>query len=178
MGCKVIWTQLLDKICTPLLEASITTAILECRHCKNFGTMHMHALLALITWWKPFELLINNYLSLPPGKSGFSKLRLFKDMQTQKLWGFKSKSATGWQSQAHNPSIHSTRDLHSRHWKPLQLCRGLGILQKYWYQTSHSCSLCPRLNGQLQGSNGILLNALKQLCAPGLDEDDYKQMAL
>ena len=36
----------------------------------------------------------------------------------------------------------------------------------------------PWLNRLLEGSNGILLNALKQLCAPGLGEDDYKKMAL
>jgi hypothetical protein len=32
------------------------------------------------------------------------------------------------------------------------------------------------LNGLLEGSNGILLNALKRLCAPGLGEDDYDRM--
>ena len=35
----------------------------------------------------------------------------------------------------------------------------------------------PWLNGLLKCSNGILLNALKRLCAPGLGEDDYKSMA-
>jgi hypothetical protein len=36
----------------------------------------------------------------------------------------------------------------------------------------------PWLNGLLEGSNGILLNALKQLCAPGLREDEYEQMTI
>ena len=36
----------------------------------------------------------------------------------------------------------------------------------------------PWLNGLLEGLNRILLNALKRLCAPGLGEDDYKNMAL
>ena len=36
----------------------------------------------------------------------------------------------------------------------------------------------PWLNGLLEGSNGILLNALKRLCTPGLGEDDYENMAL
>jgi hypothetical protein len=36
----------------------------------------------------------------------------------------------------------------------------------------------PWLNGLLEGSNGILLNTLKQLCTPGLGEDDYVNMAL
>ena len=36
----------------------------------------------------------------------------------------------------------------------------------------------PWLNGLLEGSNRIVLNALKHLCVPGLGEDDYKQMAV
>jgi hypothetical protein len=35
----------------------------------------------------------------------------------------------------------------------------------------------PWINGLLEGSNGILLNALKRLCVPGLGEDDYEAMA-
>jgi hypothetical protein len=34
----------------------------------------------------------------------------------------------------------------------------------------------PWLNRLLEGSNGILLNALKRLCYPGLGEDDYAEM--
>lgn len=34
------------------------------------------------------------------------------------------------------------------------------------------------INGLLEGLNGILLNVLKQLCAPGLGEDDYNHMAI
>ena len=36
----------------------------------------------------------------------------------------------------------------------------------------------PWLNGLLEGSNGILLNALKRLCAPNLGEDDYARMTI
>jgi hypothetical protein len=36
----------------------------------------------------------------------------------------------------------------------------------------------PWINGLLEGSNRILLNALKRLCAPGLGEDDYDKMTL
>ena len=34
----------------------------------------------------------------------------------------------------------------------------------------------PWLNGLLEGSNGLLLNVLKRLCAPGLGEDEYEHM--
>ncbi|KIM74692.1 hypothetical protein PILCRDRAFT_14247 [Piloderma croceum F 1598] len=40
------------------------------------------------------------------------------------------------------------------------------------------CNESPWLNGLLEGSNGILLNALKRLCAPGLGEDEYEQMTV
>jgi hypothetical protein len=32
---------------------------------------------------------------MPPGKGGFTKIGLYADVFTQKLWGFKSKSAAG-----------------------------------------------------------------------------------
>jgi hypothetical protein len=52
--------QLLDRIYSPLLDASISTAILECGHCKNFGNTHVHALLTPITHRRPFELLVGD----------------------------------------------------------------------------------------------------------------------
>ena len=95
MGQDLIRTQLLDKKYSPLLDASISTAILECRRCKNFGNMHLHALLALITRRQPFELLVSDYLSMPTGKGGFTKIGLYADVFAWKLWGYKSKLATG-----------------------------------------------------------------------------------
>jgi hypothetical protein len=89
MGWDLIRTQLLDKIYSPLLDTSISTAILECGWCKNFGNMHIHALLAPITQQQPFELLVSDYLSMPTGKGGFTKIGLYADVFTQKLWGFK-----------------------------------------------------------------------------------------
>jgi hypothetical protein len=75
-----IRTQLLNKIYSPLLDASISMAILECGRCKNFGNMHVHALLTPITHRKPFELLVGDYLSLPVGKGGFTKVGLYADV--------------------------------------------------------------------------------------------------
>jgi len=72
-----------------------------------------------------------------------------------------------------------------------------GLSSTNWLQGSHFncnevCDYCetigtklhvvavysPWLNGLLEGSNGILLNALKRLWAPGLGEDDYDQMTI
>ena len=44
-----IRTQLLDQICSPLLDSSIAQALMECARCKNFGETHVHALLAPLT---------------------------------------------------------------------------------------------------------------------------------
>jgi len=87
--------QLLDKIHSPLLDASICKAIMECGRCKNFGPMHVHALLAPMTRRRPFEALASDYLSMPTGKGGFGKIGLYIDVFARKLWGFKSKTAAG-----------------------------------------------------------------------------------
>jgi hypothetical protein len=45
----LIKIQLLDKIYSLLLDASISKAILECGRCKNFGPTYVHALLTPLT---------------------------------------------------------------------------------------------------------------------------------
>jgi hypothetical protein len=173
--------QLLDKIYSPHLDASISTAILECGRCKNFGSMHVHALLAPITRRRPFELLVGDYLSMPPGKGGFTKIGLYADVFAQKLWGFKSKSAAG------KNTVDSLRRIHNAFIAPetimvdggshfncnevREFCDSIGS------KLHVVAAYAPWLNGLLEGYNGILLNALKRLCAPGLGEDDYANMA-
>jgi transposase InsO family protein len=181
MRRDLIKTQLLDKIYSPLLDASITTAILECGRCKNFGSMHIHALLAPITRRQPFELLVGDYLSMPTGKGGFTKIGLYADVFSRKLWGFKSKSAAG------KNTVDSLRKISQTFVAPGTLmvdggshfdcgevrdyCKSIGT------KLHIVAAYAPWLNGLLEGSNGILLNALKRLCAPGLGEDDYDRMA-
>jgi hypothetical protein len=75
-----------------MLDASITLAIQSCGRCKNFGSMHIHALLAPITRCRPFELLVGDYLSMPVGKGGLWKIGLFADVYAQQLFTFKSKA--------------------------------------------------------------------------------------
>ena len=66
---------LLDRIHSPGLNESIMKAIIECARCKNFGGTNLHALLQPITRRHPFELLVGDYLSMPPGKGGVSYRR-------------------------------------------------------------------------------------------------------
>ena len=76
----LIKIQLLDQIHSLLLDASICKVMMECGCCKNFGPMHVHALLTLMTWRHPFEALASNYLTMPTGKGSFRKISLYIDV--------------------------------------------------------------------------------------------------
>jgi hypothetical protein len=91
--CNLIKMALLDKIHTPGLDQSIVKAIADCTRCKNFGGTHLHALLQPITRRHPFELLVGDYLSMPPGKGGFHTIGLYLDTFTQHIWGYNFKTA-------------------------------------------------------------------------------------
>ncbi|TFY73219.1 hypothetical protein EWM64_g10793 [Hericium alpestre] len=83
--------NIMDHIWCPGLDTCIMTAIHECLHCKNFGAHHLHSLLELITCCHPFELLVGNYLSMPPGKGGFKTLRVYLNTFLQHVWVFMYK---------------------------------------------------------------------------------------
>jgi RNase H-like domain found in reverse transcriptase/Reverse transcriptase (RNA-dependent DNA polymerase) len=182
MGRDLIKTQLLSKICSPFLDASITTAIRECGRCKNFGNPHIHALLRPIVRRRPFELLVGDYISMPMGNGGFTKIGLYADVFCRKLWAFKAKSATG------KTTIDSLERICNAFIAPetfmvdggshfdceavRNYCASIGT--KHHVVAAYS----PWINGLIEGSNKILLNTLKRLCAPGLGEDEYDQMAV
>ena len=77
---------LLDKIHSLALDSSIITAIMNCACCKGFGGAHLHASLNLITHQHPFELLVEDYLTLPKGKCGYFQVGLYLDTCTQHVW--------------------------------------------------------------------------------------------
>jgi len=83
---------LMDKVHSPALDSSITTAILQCTCCKGFGSTHLHALLNPIIRWQSFELLVGDYFTLPEGKGGYQQLGLYLDTCTQHVWGYKFKT--------------------------------------------------------------------------------------
>ena len=180
MHCDVIRNQLLNQIISPFLDTSITTAILECGKCKNFGSTHLHSLLAPITRRKPFELLVGDYLSMPTGKGGFTKIGLYVDVFSQKMWAFKSKAARG------KDTVNSLRRITQAFTAPTVFmadggghfdCEEVKTFCEEMNTHLHIiAAYSPWVNGLLEGSNGILLNALKRLCAPNLGEDDYERM--
>jgi hypothetical protein len=120
---------------------------------------------------------VGDYLSMPTGKGGFTKIGLFADVFSQRLWAFKSKSAAG------KNTVDSLRRIVQMFTRPGTFMADggshfdCGEVRDYCNTVGTKLHIVaaysPWLNGLLEGSNGILLNALKRLCAPGLGEDDY-----
>jgi hypothetical protein len=88
-GRDLIKISLLDRICSPQLDKSIMTMIVECRRCKGFGGSHLMALLEPITCQHLWKLMVGDYMSMPLGKDGFHMIGLFMDIYSQKIFGFK-----------------------------------------------------------------------------------------
>ena len=173
--------KLLDRITSPNMDQSITKAILDCGKCKGFGTTHLHSLLQPITRRHPFELLTADTLSMPKGKGGFTKLGLWMDVYSQRLWVTKIKtSATG------KSSRRSYSDICDLFTAPKTLMTDGGPefdndeLRTECTKRGTKLEICPPyspwVNGLLEGTNSILLNRLKRMCAPDLGEDEYAGM--
>jgi hypothetical protein len=176
-----IKAKLLDKITSPKMDQSITKAILDCGKCKGFGTTHLHSLLEPITRRHPFELMAADTLSMPKGKGGFVKLGLWMDVYAQRVWVTKLKtSATG------KSSRRSYSDICDLFTPPEALMTDGGPefdneeLRAECIKRGTKLQICPAyspwVNGLLEGTNSILLNRLKRMCAPDLGEDDYAVM--
>ena len=101
-------------------------------------------------------------------------------MFTQKLWGFKSKTATG------RDTVNSLRQISQAfvaltifmtdggpHFNCDEVHTFCNEIRTHLYITAAYSQWINRL---LEQSNGILLDALKQLCAPNLGEDEYEEM--
>ena len=96
-GDGTIKILLLDQICSPKLNKSIVSTIIECRQCKAFGGQLLAALLEPIIQWDPWEPLVGDYLSLLIGKGGFHTVGLYMDVYSQKIsrLKFTTYSTTG-----------------------------------------------------------------------------------
>jgi hypothetical protein len=176
-----IKAQLLNRITSPKMDQSITKAILDCGKCKGFGTTHLHSLLEPITRRHPFELMAADTLSMPKGKGGFTKLGLWMDVYAQRVWVTKLKtSATGKSSRK---SYSDICDLFTAS-ETLMTDGGPEFdnneLRAECVKRGTKLEICPAyspwVNGLLEGTNSILLNRLKRMCAPDLGEDEYADM--
>ena len=172
-----IKAMLLDRVTSPGMDQSITKAILECGKCKAFGTTHLHSLLEPITRRHPFELIAADTLSMPKGKGGYTKLGLWMDVYSQRVWVTKIKTAATGKS-----SKKSFRDICDLFTAPETLMTDGGPefdndeLRTECTERGTKLQICPAyspwVNGLLEGTNAILLNRLKRLCAPDLGEDE------
>jgi hypothetical protein len=178
-----IKATLLDRITSPNMDQSITKAIMDCGKCKGFGTTHLHSLLEPITRRHPFELMAADTLSMPKGKGGFTKLGLWMDVYAQRVWVTKLKTAaTGKSSQK---SYGNICDLFTAS-EALMTDGGPEFdneeLRAECLKRGTKLQICPAyspwVNGLLEGTNSILLNRLKRMCAPNLGEDEYDAMDL
>lgn len=170
MGRDVVKTQLARQIACPGLDDIITNVIRACGRCNHFGPTHIHAKLQPITRRRPFELLVGDYLSMPPGKGGFTKIALFADVFSRHLFAFKYKLATGATTvtslrkiiQAYTPfaAFMSDGGTHFDCTEVRDFCETTAM--KHIITPPYA----PWVNGLLEGSNRILLNALKRRCAP------------
>jgi hypothetical protein len=176
-----IKANLLSRITSQKMDQSITKAILDCGKCKSFGTAHLHSLLEPITRRHPFELMVADTLSMPKGKGGFVKLGLWMDVYAQRVWVTKLKTAATGKSS--RKSYGDICDLFTAS-ETLMVDGGPEFDNK---ELREECSrrgtkleICsaysPWVNGLLEGTNSILLNRLKRMCAPDLGEDEYTGM--
>jgi len=180
--CDSIKIALMDRIWCPGLNAIILDAIEDCVRCKNFGTTHIHSLLEPITRHHPFELLVGDYLSLPAGKGGFKTLGVYLDVYSQHVWAPKFKTAGSakttvdslqpiFRNFAAPETFMTDGATHFKNMKVKAFCAE-------WKCKHHVVSAySPWINGLVEGTNKILLHVLKRLCAPGLGEDEYKEMS-
>jgi hypothetical protein len=158
---------------------SIVKAISDCARCKNFGGTHLHALLQPITRQHPFELLVGDYLSLPPGKGGYHTVGLYLDTFSQHVWGYKFKTAgTG------KTTVKSLDDIYSgfapaevfmsdggKHFKNNEVKQ---YCEKWGGRHHVVAAYSPWINGLVEGTNKILLYILARLCAPEVGEDGWQ----
>ena len=176
-GRDSVKKALMDRIWSPNLDASIVTGISQCGRCKNFGGVHLHALLNPITRRHPFELLVGDYLSMPVGKGGYHTIGLYLDTYSQHVWAFKYKTAGSAKTtvgalsrifQDFTPAETFMTD-GGKHFDNNEVRE---ICSKWGTATHIVPAYSPWVNGLVEGTNKILLHVLKRLCAPELGDDE------
>lgn len=174
-GRDLVKLLLLDRIWCPGLDTVILDAIGECGRCKNFGSTHLHALMDPITRRHPFELLVGDYLTLPVGKGGFHNLAVLVDVFTRHVWVRKFRTAGSarttiqslaevWDAFTEHETFMSDGGSHFDNQEVRDFCAARGVDVKI------VAAYSPWVNGLVEGTNKLLLQVLKRLCAPDLDD--------
>jgi transposase InsO family protein len=177
MGRDGVKITLLDQINSPNLDLSILKAIQACTQCKNFGPTRLNALLQPITRRHPFELMVGDYLSMPPGKGGYHTIGLYLDAFSQHAWAFKYKTAGTAKT-----TVDAIRTISNNFIAPETFMTDGGshfnnIMVREFCQANRckhhvTPAYSPWVNGLVEGANKILLHVLRRLCAPEIGEHD------
>lgn len=176
-GRDLIKLQMMDKYFCPRMDQIITSKILECPECKNFGGMHLHALLEPITRRHPFELVVADYLSMPAGKGGYSEILVLVDTFSQYTWALKLKQKgravdtvralmTIARTFVPPETFMTDGGTHFNNSAVRTSCEEMGT--KHHVVPAYS----PWVNGLVENTNKLLVGRLKRACAPALGEDD------
>ena len=168
-GRDLIKLKLLDSIWSLGLDQTIIKVLQQCGHCKNFGPMHLHALLHPITCRHPFELLVADYLSLPKGKGGFHTVLLVMDVFSHYVWGYKLKhhgtgkaTVDALQSIAHTFQAPETLMTDGgSHFNNGEV-KGWCVANSMEHRVT--AAYAPWVNGLMENANGLLLGRLRRLC--------------
>lgn len=72
----------------PTLRRDATEAVSSCPRCKNFGPRLLSAQLQPITRARPFDLLVGDYVSMPPGHNGFKTILVLVDVYSRFAFAF------------------------------------------------------------------------------------------
>lgn len=177
----LIKLKLVDTICSPRLEKSITKAILECGRCKGFGGAVLYSLLQPITRRQPMELLVGDYLAMPKGKGGFTELGVFVDVFSQRVWVFKLHGHGTAKT-----TLVCLNHIEKEHGAPATLMTDGGSHfdngdVRDWCALHGTKAVVVAAysawqNGLCEGSNSRLLGRLKRACAPDLGEDGWAKV--
>ena len=159
----------------PGMDTDCHQVVLECPECKHFGPSFHNHLLQLIQCSRLFSLVSGNYLSLPSGFNGYSEALLFIDIYSGFVWGTMLKKTGDAESTINGlghivnkfatpASFMADRGRHFDNLAVWAYCKSKSI------NTITTPEYSPWMNGLIEGTNKLLLNILRQLCSPNMDE--------
>jgi transposase InsO family protein len=139
----------------------------------------MNALLQPIRRVRPFDLAASDYVSLPIGKGGFKTLGVYVDTCSNFIWVTKVKAAGTAKTTrtslrricldyATPRALMTDGGSHFKNDEVEAFCDDNGI------QHITTPAYAPWVNGLVESTNNLILNRLKRLCAPDLDEEPGK----